>query len=1111
MKMATSAGLVLPIMVMAFGLSSRLRADVVAYWPFGVNGLADASGNGHSLVKSDAGVYLTNGIARLDGSQTKFSTALPLNLSGYTNLTVEFWMRMSVTTNTCILVEHTDNYGLNPGAFHFSAAEGGAAGKVTGGFLTGSGYNLDETPPDVAANGEWHHVALVYDASKAGANRSVLYFDCVAQSTWSNFTNSGAATFRNAYFYIGSRANNSYKFSGELDDVRISNSALTTNQFLLSRSAENPDLVAYWPFDWGSELTDASGHSNTLVSGSGVVFSNGVAVMNGSQTAFSTAGSLNLASCSNLTVECFLRTTASGVPFMLLEHSSDVTNNPGAFALSSTGSTLLGGFRTDDGGNYDSSGTDTVLTNGAWHHLALVYDAASNGADRVRLYVDQVRQTPSDVYTNDVLSAFRSEILHIGSRASGDQPFRGELDDLRIVDAALTPDQFMKAHSDETPLVLAYWPFARGNEKTDASGHGFTLASRSASDVFFRDGATTFQGHSGLYTSTRLDLSPFKAVTFEGFIRTVSTSQPLLAELSGNYNNNVGTFAVSAGMFTNNAMGAGYRTNKGYNIEYAPQGAISDGAWHHVAYVINLAATSSVDRSQLYLDRKRLTKSPNLADATATPFASDQLLFLGWRGSSSELNFSGDMDDIRITTTALTTNEFMSSLSRTADTVTNAVIAYWPFNASDGLADASGHGNMLTGSGVIFTNGAATFGGSQTIKTANKLDLSLYSAVTIEYFIRTTSKALQIVLEHSSDINTHPGGFYTDVCEFNAGALAAAFKTSTGHNIESSAASTVSDGQWHHVAIIIDTTKSGADRLQLYLDNVRQAKTGGYNSSAATSLISDYLYLGSRNASSYRFIGSIDDLRITGKALNVSEFLARPTATLPPVIAYWPFIRNHELEDASGNGYSLTNNGVTFNAPSGSAAFDGCQATFNTLKALNLRFYEALTVECFVKSTAPSLQMLLETSTNAPLYQGAFSLASLASSGFAESALTTAFYTYFGTPGTSYKYNLDRSGAGSAVTDGKWHHLAFVIDSSKSGADRARLYFDRTLQTAATGNHSDLITDLLNSPLYIGSRANSLYKFSGELDDIRISGSALTTNQFLTQRSIPLGTLVLMR
>ncbi len=362
---------------------------------------------------------------------------------------------------------------------------------------------------------------------------------------------------------------------------------------------------------------------------------------------------------------------------MLFEHSADATNTPGAFAVSRTGTALTGGFRTDDGGNYDLSAEGIALTNGVWHHVALVYDAVSYGEDRVRLYLDQIRQTPSDVYTNDVLSVFRNEILYIGTRADNTIPFTGELDDIRIVDAALATNQFMKKHSDDAPQIFAYWPFTRGNEKVDATGHGFTLAQRDVEDVGFRDGAAAFNGHSGLYTTTYLDLSPFKAVTIEGFFRTTATNAlTILAEISSKFNAHRGAFALSTGLSYKDTMAAAYYNPLGgptFNYECAPEGAINDGVWHHIAYGIDLAAPDGDDRSQLYLDGIRQIKLANQNSAGVDPFVSDHQLYFGWRGSSGDWNFVGEMDDFRITVAALATNEFLSLSARTVDTATNAV------------------------------------------------------------------------------------------------------------------------------------------------------------------------------------------------------------------------------------------------------------------------------------------------------------------------------------------------------------------------------------------------------------------------------------------------------
>ena len=87
-----------------------------------------------------------------------------------------------------------------------------------------------------------------------------------------------------------------------------------------------------------------------------------------------------------------------------------------------------------------------------------------------------------------------------------------------------------------------------------------------------------------------------------------------------------------------------------------------------------------------------------------------------------------------------------------------------------------------------------------------------------------------------------------------------------------------------------------------------------------------------------------------------------------------------------------------------------------------------------------------------------------------------------------------------------------MIDSSKAGADRAQLYFDKARQ-ATYGNYTnDAVTAFRNDVLYIGSRANSGFQFSGRLDDIRVTGAALAPSQFMTLRSDPTrGTAILIQ
>ena len=317
------------VMTLAFSASGA----VVAYWDFSSdsNGVTDVSGNCHSLTNS--GVVISNGVAVFNGSQTNFSTVSKLDLTGNNNLTVEFFMRSSAATSTAmILVEQANPFFSNPGAFIATLNEGNVAGQMMGGFCTATGtkLNLDMTAANDGADGQWHHVAIVYDKTKTGTDRSMYYLDGVAQGVYLPWTDGSDAAFRNATLYVGSRGNGSMKYIGEMDDLRITGAALQPGQFLKAPSTEIPRVVAYWPFSHQQPLADATGNGHVL-SNTGVTFADDAAVFDGTHTAFSTKPwTLNLRPYSALTIEYFVRTTATTV-MEALEHSANFTALRGGF------------------------------------------------------------------------------------------------------------------------------------------------------------------------------------------------------------------------------------------------------------------------------------------------------------------------------------------------------------------------------------------------------------------------------------------------------------------------------------------------------------------------------------------------------------------------------------------------------------------------------------------------------------------------------------------------------------------------------------------------------------------------------------------------------------
>ena len=227
------------------GVASASNPAVIAYWDFnaGSGGTADVSGNGHTLTNS--GVAISNGMAVFTGRQTAFCTAAPLNLAACSNLTVELFIRTTAGPSAMMLIEQTSLYWQNPGAFMIDVNETNDAGRVMGGFCTGTGtrLNLDITAKNAAADGQWHHVAIVYDGALAGANRSTLYLDGNPQGAYAAWTNDAATAFRSATLFIGSRNNSALKYTGELDDIKITGAALAPSAFLKRRSAPSKGTV----------------------------------------------------------------------------------------------------------------------------------------------------------------------------------------------------------------------------------------------------------------------------------------------------------------------------------------------------------------------------------------------------------------------------------------------------------------------------------------------------------------------------------------------------------------------------------------------------------------------------------------------------------------------------------------------------------------------------------------------------------------------------------------------------------------------------------------------------------------------------------------------------
>ena len=622
--------------------------------------------------------------------------------------------------------------------------------------------------------------------------------------------------------------------------------------------------------------------------------------------------------------------------------------------------------------------------------------------------------------------------------------------------------------------TVAYWDFGSSADGTaDASGNWNELKNVG---VVFDGGAAVFDGVAAKTFHSRrpISLSESSAYTIECFVKSPTRHSGMILELSDNY------YAAAGGLMLYTSDGAAVRTSNSYRLRKFTTD-IFDNQWHHIAIVVNPNGADQSEQLIFYVDGTPQTSSAG--GGTGMALKANRL-FIGSRGDAS-LPFNGQIDDVRITQGALDPSDFHTT--RTGDTF--PVVAWWKFDDAAPLADASSNFNTLVGdTGVSFANGYASFNGAASnVRTSDTLDLSATSNLTVECFVRLHggSTAAGFILEHSANYWENPQGFYLSVNDDRVGGLRGNVKFASQYAFGISPAGVLNAG-WHHVAFVKDASKAGsADCVSLYVDGVRQTEHRAHGTASDGLMRNDYLYIGSRANSSLFLDADIDDIRVTAAALQPWQFVRERTGDA--VIAYWPFKQKDMFADASGNGYALAGSGVV--SRDGAVVLDGSQTGFGTQESISWYPAKSMTIEWFMKSAnTSSTAIILESSSDYNANNGAF-----------------AAYTSAGTTWMDAGFrmvngaNLFRD---ESALDGNWHHYALIYDWDEATENVVKLYRDYSAVTVQSQSRTGT-SGLFPAPIYIGSRAGTSLKFTGELDDIRVTGRVLDPSEFMTARSVP--------
>lgn len=426
-------------------------------------------------------------VLSLDGISTYMSVAdhADLNFGSGQNKTISCWIKTTTNTGTPRIFakrngtagygyEFWTGNGSNAGKFAMNANGTGAPGNIST-----AAYSANSL-----ADGTWHHIAMVIDAS---SNRTIYgYIDGVLANTSKSFTAISSDFSNTLNFIIGatSDTNNSYKWAGQIDNIRIWNKAMTATELLADMTAvvnaPTSNLLAAWDFEnvSGTTVPDISGNNHPGTLFGTPTFPNAfsmVLALDGIDDFMSVAdhSELNFTSGQSVTLTCKIKTTDYGKRII-----SKRTNGTGIgyefINNSAAGGGQFGVNLTTSAGAAGPPFGTTTIANNTWHHLAMVVDAATTSC---KIYVDGVLQQTKTSANIGTSTTSNTEKLLFGTLSNYASFMNAQLDDIRFWNKAMTAtevanDKTTQITGTEANLI-ASWDFENINGTTvpDISGH----------------------------------------------------------------------------------------------------------------------------------------------------------------------------------------------------------------------------------------------------------------------------------------------------------------------------------------------------------------------------------------------------------------------------------------------------------------------------------------------------------------------------------------------------------------------------------------------------------------------------------------------------------------
>lgn len=409
------------------------------------------------------------------------------------------------------------------------------------------------------------------------------------------------------------------------------------------------------------------------------------------------------------------------------------------------------------------------------------------------------------------------------------------------------------------PDAAAHWKLdeTSGTTAADSSGsghHGTLINGPAWTTAGTIGGALAFDGiddHMRVASPSAL-LQPTSAFAISVWVKYTVTDTSGSSEVA-TMGNSYGLRVRSTG-----EVSAYFASGPGaWNFATTTGAGLNDGTWHHVVGQYTGTAL------QVYVDgvfNRQQSFSGPIAYGLGTSF------YLGQHNNSADYNFNGAIDQVRVYGRALTAGE-VSALTAESPAFS---FSHWTLDEGSGTtaADSSGRGNHGTlVNGPVWTTAgvfddALSFDGIDDHVTVASPSPSMQP--TNAFAISAWMKYTATDSSGSSEVATMANSYGLRVR--STGEVSAYFASAPGAwNFATTAGAGLNDGTWHHVV-----GQYTGSALQVYVDGVfnhQESFSGPIAYGLGTSF-----YLGQHNNSTnYNFNGTLDEIRVYGRALSANE------------------------------------------------------------------------------------------------------------------------------------------------------------------------------------------------------------------------------------------------